>query len=143
MGPLAGVDLQKPRMRTMSEAVLALAPKPGGFTATELAAKVRELLPPGESTYTPRHASYDLAKLRGKALVERIDKTRRYRARPAGIRILAGLLVLREKVIKPVLAGLGKPRVGRPPKNIHPLDQHYTVLQRELRRTFETLALVA
>jgi hypothetical protein len=32
-------------MLAMSEAVLALAPKPGGFTATELAAKVRELSP--------------------------------------------------------------------------------------------------
>jgi len=140
---LAGVDLQKPRMRALSEAVLALAPKPGGFTVTELAAKARELLPSGELNYTPRHASYDLSKLRGKELVERIDGTRLYRAHPAGVRILAGMLVLREKVIKPVLAGLGKPRMGRPPKYIHPLDQHYSNLQLELRRTFETLALAA
>jgi DNA-binding transcriptional ArsR family regulator len=140
---LAGVDLQKPRMRNIGEAVLALAPKPGGFTVAELAAKVRELLPANEFDYTPRHASYDLSKLRGKALVERIDNTRRYRTPPAGIRILAGMLILRENVIKPVLAGLGKPRVGRPPKNIQPIDQHYDNLQRELRRTFETLALAA
>ena len=61
----------------------------------------------------------------------------------SGIRILAGMLILREQVIKPVLAGLGKPRVGRPPKNVQPIDQHYDNLQRELRRTFETLALAA
>jgi DNA-binding transcriptional ArsR family regulator len=141
---LAGVDLQKPRMRNIGEAVLALAPKPGGFTVAELAAKVRELLPANEFDYTPRHASYDLSKLRGKALVERIDNTRRYRTPPAGIRILAGMLILRENVIKPVLAGLGKPRVGRPPKNIQPIDQHYDNLQRGLRRIFfETLALAA
>jgi len=60
-----------------------------------------------------------------------------------GIRILAGLLILRENVIKPVLAGLGNPRVGRPPENIQPIDQHYDNLHRELRRTFETLALTA
>jgi hypothetical protein len=38
----AGIDLQKARMRTVTEAVLALAPKPGGFTAKELARKVNE-----------------------------------------------------------------------------------------------------
>ncbi len=140
---LAGVDLQKPRIRTVSEAVLALAPKPNGFTVAELAAKVRDLMPAGDSTYTSRHASYDLSKLRGKILVERIDKTRRYRIPRAGIRILAGMLVLREKVIKPVLAGLGKPRRGPAPKNVQPIDQHYDNFQREMRRTFETLALAA
>ena len=52
-------------------------------------------------------------------------------------------LVLRERVIKPVLSGLGKCRIGRQPKHIHPIDQHYQALQRELRLTFETLGLAA
>ena len=140
---LAGVDLQKPRMRALSEALLALAPAPGGFTLAELAAKGRELLPEALPNYAARHASYDLSKLRGKALVERVERSRRYRLPPQGIRILAGMLILREKVIKPVLAGLGKRRIGRPPKSIHPLDQHYINLQQEMRRTFDTLALAA
>ena len=38
---VAGVDLQKPRMRAVAEAVVALASSPGGFTAKELAARVR------------------------------------------------------------------------------------------------------
>jgi hypothetical protein len=62
---------------------------------------------------------------------------------PLGIRTLAALLILREKVIKPVLAGAGRPKLGRPPKRIHPLDAHYENLQRELRRTFDTLGLAA
>lgn len=140
---LAGVDLQQPRIRTVSEALLALAPKPGGTTAAELATKVRDLPPAGESIYTSRHARYDLSKLRDKELVERIVNTRRYRIPPAGIRILAGIVVLCEKVIKPVLAGLGKSRRSPAPKNVQPIDQHYDNLQRELRRTFETLALAA
>lgn len=32
---------------------------------------------------------------------------------------------------------------GRSPKTIHPLDRHYLNLQRELHRTFQTLALAA
>jgi hypothetical protein len=140
---LAGVDIQKPRMRAVVTAVMALAAQPGGFTVADLAEKMRALSGPGGPPYTPRHAAYDLRKLRGKALVEQVGTTRRYRPKPPGIRTLVALLILREKVIKPVLAGAGRPKPGRPPKRIHPLDVHYENLQRELRRTFDTLGLAA
>jgi hypothetical protein len=76
-------------------------------------------------------------------LVERVGTTRCYQPTTPAIRTLVALLILREKVIKPVLAGAGKPKPGRPPKWVHPLDAHYQNLQRELRRTFETLGLAA
>jgi len=136
---LAGVDLQKPRMR----AVLALAPSPEGFTVQALAEQTRPLLGPGAAPYTPRRAAYDLAKLRGKALVERVAATRRYQAPVPGLRTLAALLILREKVIKPVLAAASTPTPVPPPPRMHPLDVHYETLQRDLRRTFETLGLAA
>ena len=44
-------------------------------------AQEKEIDPP-RPPYTARHAAFDLAKLRGKALVERIDKTRRYGSTP-------------------------------------------------------------
>ncbi|MGB7949532.1 MAG: hypothetical protein WCH75_17745 [Candidatus Binatia bacterium] len=51
------------------------------------------------STYAERKAAYDLRKLRGKSLVERIGKTWRYRMRRPGIRTMPALLILREQVI--------------------------------------------
>jgi hypothetical protein len=138
---LAGVDIQKPRVRVVVEAILSLAPKPEGFTVGELAARTGAFL--GQPTYTPRHAAYDLRKLRAKGLVERVEATRHYRPTLPAIRTLVALLILREKVIKPVLAGAGRPKPGRPPKRIHPLDVHYENLQREMRCTFQTLGLVA
>jgi hypothetical protein len=66
--------------------------------------------------------------------------------RPAarlGIRTLAGLLILREQLFKPVLAGARGFHQGRSPKTIHPLDLHYLNLQGEPHRTFRTLALAA
>jgi hypothetical protein len=140
---LAGVDLQNPRMRAVSEATVALAPQPDGFTVRELAEKTRGLMGEDAQTHGPRQAFYDLSKLRGKGLLDRGDKTRRYHCPMAGIRTLAGMLILREKVIKPVLAGAARKHVGRPPKNIHPIDKHYENLPREMFCTFEMLGLAA
>jgi hypothetical protein len=140
---LAGVDLQKPRLRAVAEAVIALAPQPDGFTAEELATRVRTQQGRTMAKYNARKAAYDLRKLRGKALVQRIAKTRRYRVRRPGIRTLAALLILREKVLKPVLAGVCRPKRGRPPKTIHPLDLHYQTLQRQMLSTLQHRKLAA
>src|SRR5262249_11522859 len=83
------------------------------------------------------------ARCGGKSLVERVGKTRRYWVRRPGIRTLAALLILREQVIKPVLAGVCRPKRGRPPKNLHPLDVHYQKLKVEMLATLKTLKLAA
>jgi hypothetical protein len=140
---VAGVDLQKKRMRMVAEAVVALAAQPEGFTAQQLAQRVQEQQGRSRVRYGQRQAAYDLRKLRGKVLVERISQTRRYRVRRPGIRLLAGSLILREKVLKPVLAGIYRPKRGRPPKNTHPLDQHYQKLQSQMLATLQTLKLAA
>ena len=139
----AGVDLQKPRMRAVAQAVIALAAQPEGFNAADLAERVRAQQGRAMAAYGDRKAAYDLRKFRGKSLVERIAKTRRYRVRRPGIRTLAALLILREQVIKPVLAGVCRPKRGPPPKNLHPLDAHYQRLQREMLSTFQTLKIAA
>ena len=139
----AGVDLQKPRMRAVAQAVMALAAQPEGFSAANLAERVRAQQGRAMRSYAARKAAYDLHKLRGKSLVERIDKTRRYRVRRPGIRTLVALQILREQVIKPVLAGVCRPKRGRPPKNLHPLDDHYQRLQVEMLATLQTLKIAA
>jgi hypothetical protein len=75
--------------------------------------------------------------------LERIGKTRQYRVRRPGIRTVAALLILREQVIKPVLAGMCRPKRGRPRKNLHPLDVHYQKLKVEMLATLKTLKLAA
>ena len=94
-----------------------MAATPDGFTAEQLAARVRTQQGRTMASYHGRKAAYDLRKLRGKSLVERIRQSRRYWVRRPGIRKLASLVVLREKVLKPVLAGVCRPKRGRPPKN--------------------------
>ena len=63
---VGGIDLNKPRMRWVAEAVLALAGLPRGFAASDLARQVQRLGGSAASAYTPRRAACDLKKLRGK-----------------------------------------------------------------------------
>src|SRR6266571_3116207 len=51
---VGGIDLNKARMRWVVEAVIALSPSPGGFTASELASQVRVLSNQDESEYGSR-----------------------------------------------------------------------------------------
>jgi hypothetical protein len=60
---LAGVDIQKPRMRAVAEALIALAPQPEGFTAQQLAARVRAHQGRTLPKYNARKAAYDLRKI--------------------------------------------------------------------------------
>ena len=54
---VGGLDLNKPRTRLAAEAMIALSTSPGGFTASELAARVRALSPERQPHYGPRHAA--------------------------------------------------------------------------------------
>jgi hypothetical protein len=139
---LAGIDLNKARNRHVVDAVVGLATQPEGFSLAELAEAVRARTGWGPKRYSVRQAAYDLAKLRGKKLVRRKDQSRRYVSDPSGVRTMCAYLLLREKVIKPLLAGVVRPS-GRSPKVLHPLDQHYVNLREELNRTFETIGLAA
>ena len=132
---VGGVNVHQPRMRAVLKAVIALAAAPHGFHCADLADKVQN------STlrdYTPRQA---VAPLRGKHLVRKIDNSRRYEPLPEGLQNMAALLIVREKVLKPILAGAGKPERGRKPKHQSQTDIHYANMQTEMRHLFQTIGL--
>jgi hypothetical protein len=140
---VGGIDLNKPRMQWVADAVLALATSPRGFTASDLARQVQRLGGPAASTYTPRRAAYDLKKLRGKELVHRINDSRRYEAPPSGLKILATVTVLRTQVIKPLLAAAGANATARRPLNPTALDRHYEALRVGMHGVFHELGIAA
>jgi hypothetical protein len=63
---VGGIDLNKPRMRRVAHAVLALSSSPTGFTASDLAEKVRAMSREPASAYGARRAAYDIKKLRAR-----------------------------------------------------------------------------
>jgi hypothetical protein len=134
-----GIDLNKPRIRAVLAAVLALAPAPGGFTVTELAAKVSAV--DGPAGYTTRQAAYDLRKLRGKNLTVKPGRTRRYQVPPDAVRTITALLTLRDHVIAPILAGIRAPRRGRPPAHWTRIDRDYQALRIDMQTLFRDLGI--
>ncbi len=140
---VGGIDLHKPRMRWVVEAVIALSPSPGGFTASELARQVRLLRKQSPSEYGPRRAAYDLKKLRGKKIVRRIGQTRRYESIPKGLRAMTALVVLRNKAIKPLLAAAQELRPSRGAQNPTALDTHYDTIRTAMGGVFQELGLAA
>ena len=138
---VGGIDINQPRTRNALAAVLALAVAPDGFTVADLADKVRSLTGHTDDQYTVRQAAYDLRKLRGKQLVVKPGRTRRYQVPGQGARTIAALLTLREHVIGPILAGVRRPRPGRPPKTRTRIDRDYEQLRDGMRTLFHDLAL--
>jgi hypothetical protein len=133
-----GISPDSPRMRAVLAAVVALAPLPDGFTVAELTAKVHALI--GEGGYTTRQAAYDLRKLRGKQLVDKPGRTRRYNVSPDAIRAVAALLTLREKVIAPIVAGV-RDDLDHTPATCTRIDRDYQVLRAGMRTLFDDLGI--
>lgn len=140
---VGGIDLNKPRIRWVVEAVIALSPSPNGFTASELARQVRVLSKQSPSEYGARRAAYDLKKLRGKKIVRPIAQTRRYESMPKGLKAMTALVVLRNKAIEPLLAAAQELRPSRGAQNPRPLDTHYDTIRMAMRGVFQELGLAA
>jgi hypothetical protein len=136
---VGGIDLNKPRIRAVLAAVLALSAAPDGFTVADLAAKVQAM---GRQTgYTIRQAAYDLRKLRGKHLIVKPGRSRRYQVTPSAARTTASLLALRDQVIGPILAGVRSPRLGRKPAHWTAIDRDYETLRIGMQTLFHDLGI--
>src|SRR5215469_11493272 len=92
--------------------------------------------------YGPRQAAYDLKKLRGKQIVQRIGRTRHYQTSSIGLRAMTALVVLRNKAIKPLLAAAQPIRATRGAHNAKPFDAHYRTIRIAMNGVFHELGLV-
>jgi hypothetical protein len=140
---VGGIDLNKTRLRNVAEAVIALSASLDGFTASTLANQVRAFGNLRLSTYSPRQAAYDLKKLRGKQIVQRIGSTRRYEPIRAGLRAITALVVIRDKAIKPLLAAAQDISPTRGAQNQRVIDRHYLDLRTAMKDVFHELGIAA
>ena len=138
---VGGIDINRPRARAVMQALLALSPNPAGFTSSELANKVARLLK--DDRYSPSRAAYDLRKFRCKGLAARIPRSRRYLVDPSALRTIGALLMLRDKVVSPLLAAASTSSSAPKPRISSVLDQRYAGVHHEMRRLFDTVGIAA
>ncbi|MHC4690969.1 MAG: hypothetical protein ACYS5F_15285 [Planctomycetota bacterium] len=105
---VGGIDANRPRIQAVMQALISLAATPGGFTASQLAESVRDIMEISPEQYHARQASYDLKKFRGKQLVSRIGKSHRYQTTSEGVKTMAAFLLLQQKVLTPLIDNAGK-----------------------------------
>ncbi len=134
------IDLNKPRIRA-ALAALALAPAPHGFTVGEFAARVCQMT--RHDGYTTWQAAYDLRKLRGKNLLIKPGRSRRYQIPPDAARTITALLALRDQVIGPIIAGVRSPQPGRRPAHWTRIDADYQTLRADMQALFRDLGIEA
>jgi hypothetical protein len=138
---VGGIDVNKPRIRAALAAVLALAPAPGGFTVADMTARVHAMTGQTHATYNTRQAAYDLRKLRGKQLVSKPARARRYYLPGPAARTISALLTLRDHVIAPILAGVQIRRHDHVPARLTPIDQDYEHLRTDMAKLFSHLGI--
>jgi len=107
-------------------------------TVADLTAKVHAVT--GQTAYTTRQAAYDLKKLRGKHLVDKPGRTRRYHVQPTAVRAVTAVLTLREKVIAPLVAGV-RDDLDHTPGTCTRIDRDYQRLRADMRVLFDNLGI--
>jgi hypothetical protein len=141
---VGGIDLNKPRLRLSPRQSSRCRPQP---TASQpqhwLIRFAGSAINQGPSAYGPRQAAYDLKKLRGKQIVQRIGATRRYEPLSSGLRAITALLVLREKAIKPLLAAAQDISPTRGGQNPRVIDRQYHDLRLAVKGVFHQLGIAA
>ena len=68
---------------------------------------------------------------------------RRYQVTPQGLRSIATLVTLLDKVIKPLLAGARRGGTVHRHKHESAIDRHYATIQGEMQKLFDALGLAA
>jgi hypothetical protein len=134
---VGGIDFHKQGMRRVAEAVLALSWRPGGFPCSELADQGARSHRQPEGPYGRRPAAYEVKKLRGKQMVERIGQTRPYQATPAGPSCSAA-------ESHPPRAGAAQQlRRSRRPQNPTARDRPYEIVRIGIAGVFRELGVAA
>ena len=140
---VGGVDFNRRRMQRVVHGLLALAASPRGFTASQLASHVVAQKTGEQYTYSSRQAAYDLKKFRGKGIVFRIGSSHRYETSSDGLRALSALVLLRNKILAPLLASATQPRFTSGPTHPSNLDRRYEALRKEMWATLSELGVAA
>jgi hypothetical protein len=111
---IPGLKLDHPRQLALMQALVRFShiAAQDSFSTVEVHADTAAALGRTTAHYSLASLRYDLSKLRVKGLVERLNKSRRYRLTSDGYRICVVYLKLFTKIYAPLTSGILKPFKG-------------------------------
>jgi hypothetical protein len=145
---IPGLKLDHPRQLALMQALVRFTHLAAGgtFTTRELHPPVAQALGLASAQYKLTSLRYELSKLRGKGLVEKVPHSHRYRLLPEGYRLCVVYLKLFEKIYAPLTTGLLKPfpaDARLPRDKIAQLDRLYLAVTQALDKLLEGVGLKA
>ena len=115
----SGIRFGDPRAMAVLASLVSFAHLIDGFRNRQLAERVCSLM---DAAYSSRQATYDLRRLKRKALIEKIPKTRRYHLTPLGRRVAVLFTKTYGRVLAPGLialdVGVPEPIASRCPLSV-------------------------
>jgi hypothetical protein len=141
-----GLHSDDRRLLALLQALLCLVHLVGKgcFRTKALLADVRQAL--DRPDYRLSQLRYDVGKLRGKGLVQRLPRSQQYRLSPEGYRVAVIYCKLYQRLYAPLVAGVLDPFAGDvrvPPSRQAKLDRLYRAVDQALQRLSEHVGLSA
>ena len=93
--------------------------------------------------YTVRHAADDMKKPRGKGLILRIARSRRYQLDLPNAKTARAGSMLHEQVFAPVLSSVAHYDPWTARETQHDIDHHYESIRRALYETMQAVGIAA
>lgn len=145
---IPGLKLDHPRQLALMQALVRFShiAAQDSFSTAEVHAHTADALGRSTSDYALASLRYDLSKLRAKGLVERLNKSRRYRLTAEGYRICVVYLKLFEKLYAPLTSAILKPfKQDRrlDDSSTSPLDKLYRAVVEALDQLVDAVGLKA
>src|SRR5512140_578664 len=143
---IPGLKLDNARLLAVMQGVVRFCHVAIGdtFTTKQIHLAVAEALGCSVDAYKLSSLRYDLSKLRGKGLLQKLPRTRRYKLTPEGYRLCVVFLKLFQKIYAPLTAGLLTPFQGDsqlPFSKMTRLDRLYRAVVTALDKLLQTVGL--
>lgn len=103
---MPGLRFAEQRSHALLSALLVFRGHPNGFTNKDLRALTTELRGLDPGTVTAGQMTYDLRRLKTRALISRIEGTHRYRVTDSGLDTAKFLVCVQDRVLRTGLAEL-------------------------------------
>jgi hypothetical protein len=128
---ISGINITRSRNVALMESVLTLMFNPNGFSAKELAEKMRRKK---LTNYTISNARYDMRKLKAKRFIEKVKGKQKHRITQQGIQIISAILCVWKQELKPLVKVASKKDWSDFGKELNKVETHFFNARTEMHQ---------